>query len=673
MLRKFALYCLSGILFLSLASCAIPKEKNSGLSDFLSDESLPTEVAATIYAEEAQALTTPEAPLPVSPLSDKAISIDNLDKIVLLDKWGLGTINQAQFMPDGKSLAIARADGIHINNTETGAEIQHMPSSQIVMSLAVSPDGKWIAGGLVDSTLVVWELPEENLFQSYNFPDQFEGYDDNQTPIAVSSLYFSKDGNFIAARCGTKINIWDMGNWSLHRSFDLDKNNGAFFSEDLNLLITFDTEVLNIWSVNDGDLLHTIELPYAVSNKQITLSSDNQYLVINNMWEDDLNIYKITNEIELYTSHNNSDMVFGISFLPNNNILAINYRERLDLWDIESKEEPENFLSYQINIGAMVFSNDGQQLFTTGQQKVWDVSTGNHIDLAIENSGQILGINFTQDNNKAAIITSQNITIRDMNSGQIDISIPKRDDYFTGQAAFSANGETIAAVHEFGVCAWQVKDGAYLNDYGNYAEFVAFSSDGQRVITGGEYIQIQEMNQSIKNQLGEFPNELGVYIYNDQRLFDYKNGYLAFADCRNRDDGITPLRVWQITDGKTILDIQYPEEIINILLSPQEDTLFIKTYDGFRFIDINNGSTTNSWSNSSELQASNFTFSPDGAIVAGNKYISASILFVNSKNGECLQEFDINTEMILCLAFTPDGSKLLIGTNEGLVHILGIP
>ena len=673
MIRKFALYCLSGILFLSLSSCSIPKENNLGLTDFLSDESLPTEVAATIYAEQAQALTTPRAPLPIAPLSENAITIDNLDKIVLLDKWGLGTINQAQFMPDGKSLAIARTDGIHINDTETGSEIQHISSPSAVISLAVSPDGKWIAGGLADSTLVVWELPEGNLFQSYNFPDQFEGYDDNQTPIAVSSLYFSKDGNFIAARCGTKINIWDMGNWSLHRSFDLDKDHGVLFSEDLNLLITYDAEVLNIWSVNDGDLLHSIELPYVVSNKQIILSSDNQYLAINNMWEGDLKIYKITNEIELYTSYNNSDMVFGISFLPSNNTLAINYRERLDLWDIESKEEPEFFISYQTNIGAMVFSNDGQQLFTTGQQKVWDVSTGNHTDLTIENSGQILGITFTQDSKKAAVITSQNITIRDMSSGQIDISIPKRDDNFTGQAAFSANGEIIAAVHEFGVSAWHVQNGTYSSDYGYYSEFITFSSDGQRMITAGEHIEIQDIKQPAKIQLGEFPDELNVILYDDRRLFDYKNDYLAFADCRNRDDGITPLRVWQTTDGKTILDTQYPEEILNILLSPQEEVLFIKTYDGFHLIDINNGSTTNSWSNDSEQEASNFTFSPDGAIMVGRKYISASILFVNSKTGEKLHELDINTDMILSLAFAPDGSRLFVGTDEGQVHIFGIP
>jgi WD40 repeat protein len=116
--------------------------------------------------------------------------------------------------PDGKALAYASINGIHLCSVETGKEIRQVgPQRFGTTALVFSPDGKTLAGSSttdrriqlysVATGKVVRELGDGNAAQAVNQPFvmAFGG-------AAAGGLTFSPDGKLVAAGTGGTVCFW---------------------------------------------------------------------------------------------------------------------------------------------------------------------------------------------------------------------------------------------------------------------------------------------------------------------------------------------------------------------------------------------------------------------------------------------------------------------------------
>ena len=129
-------------------------------------------------------------------------------------KWGLangatarlgkGWVTDMTFSPDGSQLAVACSIGIWLYNVRTGAEEAYLKGhTELVNSVAYSPDGKILASSSNDWTIRIWDVDKRKHIKTLG---------GHRTP--VNSVTSSYDGETIVSGSYDGIRVWNVENWS---------------------------------------------------------------------------------------------------------------------------------------------------------------------------------------------------------------------------------------------------------------------------------------------------------------------------------------------------------------------------------------------------------------------------------------------------------------------------
>lgn len=211
----------------------------------------------------------------------------NENKEILLSHDG-ELINSIAFSPDSKQIITADDQGlINIWNIDNGKKAFSINAKDAVLSLAVSPNGKYLVCGMEDGNhAIVWDLSTHTQTATL---DQIG---------KINSVQFSGDGNFLATGSSSaSIYLWNEG------------GNGAFIRVPMDLNVNAELS----------------SLVFSPDSKWLAAGDSTGFAYLF-----DLNLGQEVSRLP------HIDKVTSISFSPDGKQLATVSRKTIMLWDIPS-------------------------------------------------------------------------------------------------------------------------------------------------------------------------------------------------------------------------------------------------------------------------------------------------------------------------------------------------
>lgn len=121
-------------------------------------------------------------------------------------------------------------------------------SDNVVESVAISSDGKYMISGSRDATIKLWDLPSGKEIQI------FKGHKD-----CINSIAISHDSNRIVSASDDKtIKVWDLNSTKEIQTFKGHKNRvtSVIFSYDRKFIISAsDDKTIKLWDINTGKVI----------------------------------------------------------------------------------------------------------------------------------------------------------------------------------------------------------------------------------------------------------------------------------------------------------------------------------------------------------------------------------------------------------------------------------
>jgi WD40 repeat protein len=381
------------------------------------------------------------------------------------------------YSPDGKILASGSSDGTLILwDTGTGKQI-HSPLNKhkgAVSSVSFSPDGKRVASAGSDNTVILWDTTTGKLLGQLN-----AGPSEELSSESMQSVAFSPDDKWVCSGSSFGVVLlWNLQSLSSSpKRFPKDTSavTSLAFSPDSGKLISIDENgLIVIWDVETGKQLSHIlpeQLPKdAVTKEQVRLSYGLDFNLTQNLiaaGTEEGNIFLADLDSpagsgKLLSGH--TAKVTSVVFTPDGKLLASCSQDRtVIVWDAKTGERiGQPFRGHRVWISSLAFSPDGKSLASgsnDGDIIIWDLKTGSRLGTTlqapIDDDG---GLAFSPDNKVLAFVGKSN---------QIQLwDLIKNEPYGAPllgspgeiiKIAFGRNGETLASCHRNGqIMVWEI-------------------------------------------------------------------------------------------------------------------------------------------------------------------------------------------------------------------------
>jgi WD40 repeat protein len=278
------------------------------------------------------------------------------------------------FSPDKKELAIgSRAGIIFVYSSEDLSELytlafphSDIDTDKIIGDVKYSPDGKQLASSTWGGQLIVWDTethqPIAPMGQKLSWID-YLSYSPDSKYLAVSGtslifldtasgsvlyeipftsevicdIFYSSDSTKLVALCSSGIvRIYDVATGEIIQSGFSIRNIlgdifGIAFSPKGDLLGSISRFGLQLWETNNYSLQFTYP---NVSDFTFAFTSDAKYIAMGG-WDNTIEIYSMEdNNLRLKITCDKP--VTGISFSPDNKMIAVSSNDSVSVWDAQS-------------------------------------------------------------------------------------------------------------------------------------------------------------------------------------------------------------------------------------------------------------------------------------------------------------------------------------------------
>lgn len=147
------------------------------------------------------------------------------------------------FTPDGRSLLAARGRDLRIWGLDDLDNSLNISMVRDVITLAVSPDGRFALTGNDIGELHVWDLADGKLHFTERSHDN-----------GIVGLVFSPDGLLLVSSSRDTVRLWDTASWTIESTQNFRHYRIAFSSDGRFLVSTAYEERSQLWGVRSNSL-----------------------------------------------------------------------------------------------------------------------------------------------------------------------------------------------------------------------------------------------------------------------------------------------------------------------------------------------------------------------------------------------------------------------------------
>ncbi|HEY9826456.1 MAG TPA: NB-ARC domain-containing protein [Stenomitos sp.] len=245
-----------------------------------------------------------------------------------------------------------------------------------ILSLAFSPDDRYLVAGDINHELHVWQVADGKRCFSCRID---EGW--------IWSVAFSPDGLSIASGANRAVYLWDATTGKCIRRFEgfNDRVFAVAFSPEGDWLATGSEDgMVRVWSVGTGELLrvlagHTGEVRSVafvpLSCKHPSLEST----LVSGSIDGTIRLWDVLSGLEIGCLGHGKTPIWSIALSPDGTMLAASSSDHaIRLWSLPSGDSIATFQGHQARSQSIAFSPDSKTLASGSDDstiRIWHVET----------------------------------------------------------------------------------------------------------------------------------------------------------------------------------------------------------------------------------------------------------------------------------------------------------
>lgn len=392
--------------------------------------------------------------------------------------------------PDGRLLATGGDNGtLVVFDAHSGKLIHRLEGhTKYVNALLFHPQGKWLASAGDDKRIIFWSL------STYKKQTEWEA------PEKVYALAITPDGNFIASGGPDKnITFWETTTGTLQRTLtghqDSIAEGGLAFSSNGELLASASyDDTARLWNVATGETLHVLT-GHTKDVENVTFSPDGKLLATSSD-DTSVRLWDVTTGQTLRMLNGHQNRVYGLRFVTNGRYLvSASYDSTLRVWDTQSGVTLRVLQGHQGRVVGLA-NQDGQVFSASGDGTVrrWDISLPHQYmvelnslvpnSVAIAPDGHSVAVGFLDGSLRLFSLPSPQLIWEKKTAHSDNIE----------RLAISADGAWLASASADNlVKLWQVETGELQQTFTGHTDkvtAVAFSPDNHILASASEDGQI---------------------------------------------------------------------------------------------------------------------------------------------------------------------------------------